>query len=83
MNTGKELRNSLPDELELKDMDIEIANILRCIFSKSRNNGGKEVKIENLLNMKFFCSEDMDIAGENGKGDGNNILFFFILILIF
>lgn len=75
MVTGKELKNSLPDELELKDMDTEIANILRYIFSrnvKNRNNKYKEVKIENLLNMKFFSNEDGILV--NNKGEGNYII---------
>lgn len=61
MATGRELKNSFPDELELKDMDLDLSNILRIIFMryKQRNQkNSKEIKIDNLLNLKFFNTDD-------------------------
>jgi serine/threonine protein kinase len=95
MVTGKELKSSFPDELELNDMDTDIANILRCIFmrnGKNRNNNininsnFKEIKIDNLLDMKFFSlknQENFQNEKNNKDKEGNFNSFYLILFNFF
>lgn len=64
MTTGKELKASYPDELEYKDMDSEIAQILRAIFQKkykfnyNNNNNNNYISASDLLKLKFFDPEN-------------------------
>jgi serine/threonine protein kinase len=89
MITGKELKSSFPDELELNDMDNDIAYILKCIFirkekNRNNNNNFKEIKIDNLLDMKFFSLENNEIL-QNEKNNNNNKdgIFYFFLSFLF
>lgn len=79
MTTGKELKSPFPDELEYKDMDIEIAVILKTIFHRKNNkfqlnnynnyNNNVKASSENtaadLLNFKFFDPENNNINNKS------------------
>jgi len=79
MTTGKELKAPYPDELEYKDMDIEIAQILRTIFQRknsklnynnNNNNLNKftEISAKDLLKLNFFKIENSSSnLDENNK----------------
>jgi hypothetical protein len=72
MTTGNELKSPFPDELEYKDMDIEISQILRAVFHRKNsklnhygnqfNNNLKassEITAADLLKLKFFDPENI------------------------
>ncbi len=85
MTTGKELKSLCPDELEYKDMDIEIANILRSIFVKKNNfsnNGLKmpEITVAELLKIKFFNVENMKNSDKNMTGETKDELGKYIYL---
>ena len=82
MSTGKDLKSAFPDEIELNDMDIDIANVLKIIFSRARNNNlnYKDISIKDLLNMKLFNNNnEEDIHIQNEKDESNIILFLFFI----
>lgn len=86
MTTGKELKSPFPDELEYKDMDIEIAQILRAIFQRrnskfqysnqfnSHNNSLKasEITAADLLKLKFFDPENTNALSNLSNQKANN-----------
>lgn len=83
MTTGKELKSSSPDELELNDMDGDIALVLKVIFSRNirsnrNNNNFKEISVKDLLGMSLFNTED----ALNDKEESKKINFFFNYLLI-
>lgn len=84
MATGKELKSSFPDELELNDMDSEISDVLKIVFSRSlknnRNNSNfKDTTIKDLLNMRLFVINDDKVNNE--KDDSKKLFYFFIHFL--
>ena len=85
MTSGKELKAPFPDELEYKDMDIEIAQILRAIFLRKNNkfnyNGDQNcnysISAADLLKLKFFDPESSNkfLNLNDKKGKNANIYF--------
>lgn len=74
MTTGRELKSPFPDDLEYKELDPEIVEILKLIFnkktSKVNNNFSitvPEVSASDLLKMKIFGQDSSIYKEENSK----------------
>ena len=74
MTTGRELKSPFPDDLEYKEMDSEVVELLRLIFnkrtSKVNNNFSitvPEISVADLLKMKIFNQEISMYKEENSK----------------
>jgi hypothetical protein len=74
MTTGRELKSPFPDDLEYKEMDSDVVELLRLIFnkrtSKVNNNFSitvPEISVADLLKMKIFNQETSMYKEENSK----------------
>lgn len=83
MHTGKELNAPYPDPIEYQDMNEDIEEILKLIFpfkmkmkkgEKIRYIGFPEVKISDVLNLKYFKSNLSNSFKVEKDGKKNNII---------
>lgn len=65
MATGRELRAPYPDEMEYKEMDRDVVEVLKLIFFKKDSKVNlkyvitvPEVSMQDLLELRFFSPED-------------------------
>jgi hypothetical protein len=75
MTTGKELKAPYPDELDYKEMDHRIIELLRLILLKKESKVNNkyvysvpEISAVDLLRLQFFDNED----GSNNVNNGNS-----------
>jgi hypothetical protein len=77
---GKELKSPYPDELEYKDLDGDIADVLQLIFlkrqskmSSSYNITVPDVSAAELLTHKLFKQEESNGGGSSHNDAGNKL----------
>jgi hypothetical protein len=91
MTTGKELKAPYPDELDYKEMDQYIIELLRLIFLKKESKVNNkyvysvpEVSAADLLRLQLFDNEDgfnNDNYGSNKKeGDDSKSKYLYVFI---
>jgi len=99
MATGKELKSSFPDEIELNDMDNEISDVLRLVFFRAKNNNRNNnnnnnnnsqhphfkdcISIKDLLNMKLFNNNNNNDDEENLQNEKDESTFYFFFLIFY